>query len=54
MRLELWLGNATITIDNETRKFENKRLKNLAKEPVKFKHKSRNWQIKLGADTDAK
>jgi len=54
IRLELWLGNATITIDGEAKKFENKRLKDLAREPVKMRHNKRGWVIKLGADPEAR
>ena len=54
LRLELWLGNAMITIDNQKMKFQGKRLKDLAQEPIKFKHKDRNWIVKLGADPNTK
>ena len=54
IRLELWLGNAIVTIDGERRKFENKRVKDLAREPVKLRHKPRNWLVTLGADPEAK
>ena len=53
-RLEFWLGNATITIDGQKSKFAGKRLKDLAREPIKFRHRERNWLVKLGADADAK
>lgn len=43
-----------VTIDGERKKFQNKRLKDLAKEPLKIKHKPRNWIIKVGADAEAK
>ena len=54
MRLELWLGNTTITIDGEKRKFEGKKLKDLAQQPIKYKHTKRNWVVKIGADAQAK
>lgn len=54
IRLELWLGNASIIIDGEKKKFQNKRLKDLAKEPLKIKHKPRNWIVKIGTDAEAK
>lgn len=43
-----------MSIDGEKTKFSNKRLKDLAREPVKFKHAKRNWQVKIGADEDKK
>jgi len=54
VRLEFWLGNAMVTIDGQKSKFAGKRLKDLAKEPVKFRHRDRNWVVKLGADADSK
>lgn len=52
--LEFWLGNITVTIDGQKTKFASKRLKDLAREPVKFKHQERNWLLKLGADAESK
>jgi len=43
-----------VTIDGQKSKFAGKRLKDLAKEPVKFRHRDRNWVVKLGADADSK
>ena len=53
-RLEFWLGNAMVTIDGQKNKFAGKRLKDLAREPVKFRHRERDWLVKLGADADSK
>ena len=43
-----------VTIDGQKTKFANKRLKDLAREPVKFKHRERDWLLKLGADAESK